>query len=172
VLFCSDGWKKRAVGKGVPSSTPTTVVEAAGVPRQGADGHGGREGPGGRGPARKLLAMHVTTAATERDWSEWGRMYTQIRNALSIKRAKKMVTINAQLGGMVDGNEGELYELEWIGEGGVGGGRERVKPSSSRCRGGSAHRGSTLGQHTGEGGCRLTASKHNELCVCGPSGRP
>ena len=104
--------------------------------------------------------MHVTTAAAERDWSEWGRMYTPIRNTLSIKRAK-MATIHSQLGGMVDGNEGELYELEWIGEGGVGGGRERVKPVAGGF--------STPGQHIGaahRGGRVQVDSEQTQRTVC------
>jgi hypothetical protein len=56
VLFCSDGWKKRAVGKGVPSSTPNR-----GRSRQ-VSHKALMAMEGGRGPARKLLAMHVTTA--------------------------------------------------------------------------------------------------------------
>ncbi len=83
--------------------------------------------------ARKLLAMHVTIAAAERNWSEWGRMYTPIRNALSIYRAKKMVTINAQLGGEGGGGAGgAARDGVKIGRvrGGVVGGN-----GASRCRG-------------------------------------
>jgi hAT family C-terminal dimerisation region len=40
----------------------------------------------------KLLAMHPTSASTERNWSLWGRVYTAARNALSLDRARKITT--------------------------------------------------------------------------------
>ncbi len=62
--------------------------------------------------ARRLLAVHVTTAAAERNWSVWGRTYTNIRNALSIDRANTppapALTISALLG--VEEEEVELVE--------------------------------------------------------------
>jgi hypothetical protein len=42
--------------------------------------------------ALKLLSMHPTSASTERNWSLWGRVYTAARNALSLERARKMIT--------------------------------------------------------------------------------
>ncbi|KAJ9517029.1 hypothetical protein QJQ45_002543 [Haematococcus lacustris] len=39
--------------------------------------------------ACKLLAVHVTSAASERNWSAWGRLYTAARNRLGMERAKK-----------------------------------------------------------------------------------
>lgn len=47
------------------------------------------------GAAVRLLSAHVTTAAAERNWSAWGRTYTNIRNRLGIKTAEKMVYIKA-----------------------------------------------------------------------------
>jgi hAT family C-terminal dimerisation region len=43
--------------------------------------------------ARRVLSAHVTTAATERDWSMWGRVYNSTRNALGQDRAKKMIAV-------------------------------------------------------------------------------
>ena len=45
--------------------------------------------------AVKLLSVHVTSAAAERNWSAWGRIYTNIRNRLGIDTARKMVYIKA-----------------------------------------------------------------------------
>ena len=45
--------------------------------------------------AVKLLSVHVTSAAAERNWSAWGRIYTNIRNRLGIDKARKMVYIKA-----------------------------------------------------------------------------
>jgi hypothetical protein len=39
----------------------------------------------------RLLSLHPTSAATERNWSLWGRVYTSARNALGLKRAKKLI---------------------------------------------------------------------------------
>jgi hypothetical protein len=40
----------------------------------------------------RLLCLHATSAATERNWSLWGRVYTSARNALGLERAKKLIT--------------------------------------------------------------------------------
>jgi hypothetical protein len=39
----------------------------------------------------RLLSLHPTSAATERNWSLWGRVYTSARNALGLERAKKLI---------------------------------------------------------------------------------
>ena len=49
-----------------------------------------------RDVALKLLSCHATSAATERNWSLWGRMYTSARSALGMERAKCMIAICAQ----------------------------------------------------------------------------
>jgi hypothetical protein len=43
--------------------------------------------------AVKLLAAHVTTAAAERNWSLWGRIYQAARSSLAIKTAEKVAFI-------------------------------------------------------------------------------
>jgi hypothetical protein len=47
--------------------------------------------------ARQLLTLHVTTAAAERNWSAWGRLYTALRNQLGLEKAEKMVFIKANM---------------------------------------------------------------------------
>jgi hypothetical protein len=42
--------------------------------------------------ACRLLSLHPTSAATERNWSLWGRGYTAARSRLGIERAKKLMT--------------------------------------------------------------------------------
>jgi hypothetical protein len=39
--------------------------------------------------ALRVMSVHPTSAATERNWSLWGRVYT---SALGLERAKKMIT--------------------------------------------------------------------------------
>ena len=48
--------------------------------------------------AVRLLAVHVTSAATERNWSAWGRVYIKAHNRLGIDVTTKLVAIKANLG--------------------------------------------------------------------------
>ncbi len=43
--------------------------------------------------AVRLLSMHATSCASERNWSLWGSVYTKTRNRLSISRAEKLIFI-------------------------------------------------------------------------------
>ncbi|KAJ9511011.1 hypothetical protein QJQ45_002810 [Haematococcus lacustris] len=47
--------------------------------------------------AGRLLSMHVTTAAAERNWSSWGNTYDAGRAQLGIESAEKMVYIKANI---------------------------------------------------------------------------
>ncbi|KAJ9532124.1 hypothetical protein QJQ45_003841 [Haematococcus lacustris] len=47
--------------------------------------------------ATRLLSMHVTTAAAERNWSAWGLTYEAGRAQLGIEKAEKMIYINANI---------------------------------------------------------------------------
>ncbi|KAJ9508861.1 hypothetical protein QJQ45_028178 [Haematococcus lacustris] len=47
--------------------------------------------------AVRLLAMHVTTAAAERNWSSWGNTYNAGRSQLDVATAEKMVFIKANI---------------------------------------------------------------------------
>jgi hypothetical protein len=43
--------------------------------------------------AQRLLTMHTTSCASERNWSVWGQIYTKTRSRLAIERAEKLVFI-------------------------------------------------------------------------------
>jgi hypothetical protein len=43
----------------------------------------------------RLLSMHTSTAAAEHNWSAWGRVYTSLRNRLSLQAAQMMVSVKA-----------------------------------------------------------------------------
>lgn len=45
--------------------------------------------------AVRLLSAHATSAATERNWSLWGRMYCSARSSLGMDRAKALIAICA-----------------------------------------------------------------------------
>ncbi|KAJ9505608.1 hypothetical protein QJQ45_011235 [Haematococcus lacustris] len=47
--------------------------------------------------ATRLLSMHITTAAAERNWSVWGQYYDAGRSQLGINKAELMVYINANI---------------------------------------------------------------------------
>jgi hypothetical protein len=41
----------------------------------------------------KLLSMHATACASERNWSKWGRLYDKFLSALSLLKGEIMVFI-------------------------------------------------------------------------------
>jgi hypothetical protein len=43
--------------------------------------------------AMRLLSMHATACASERNWSKWGRLYDKFRSALSLLKGEMMVII-------------------------------------------------------------------------------
>ncbi len=43
--------------------------------------------------ANRLLKVHVTTAAAERNWSSWGRTCTSLRNRLKIETASMLISV-------------------------------------------------------------------------------
>ena len=46
--------------------------------------------------AVRLISMHVTSAAAERNWSIWGQVYADLRrNRLSVEKANMLVSIMA-----------------------------------------------------------------------------
>jgi hypothetical protein len=53
----------------------------------------GRQCPALAKVAVRLLSMHATACACERDWSKWGNLYHKYRNALSLKKGEMMVFI-------------------------------------------------------------------------------
>ena len=48
-----------------------------------------------RDVALRLLCAHATSAAPERNWSLWGRIYCAARSKLGIEKAKKLIAICA-----------------------------------------------------------------------------
>jgi hypothetical protein len=47
--------------------------------------------------AVRLLGMHVTTCASERDWSYWGNVYVKARSRLAISKGEKIVFIKGNV---------------------------------------------------------------------------
>lgn len=47
--------------------------------------------------AARLLSMHATSAAAERNWSAWGRNYTSLRNSLKMETAEKLIYVKANM---------------------------------------------------------------------------
>ena len=45
--------------------------------------------------ARRLLSLHATSAAPERNWSHWGRLYRKDRSSLALTRAEKLVAVSS-----------------------------------------------------------------------------
>ena len=43
--------------------------------------------------ANRLLRMHASTCASERNWSLWGNLFTKARNRLGLERAEKLIYI-------------------------------------------------------------------------------
>ncbi|KAJ9527915.1 hypothetical protein QJQ45_005636 [Haematococcus lacustris] len=48
--------------------------------------------------ASRLLGVHATSAASERNWSAWGRLFTSARTRLTLERAKMLIYIKANAG--------------------------------------------------------------------------
>jgi hypothetical protein len=60
----------------------------------------------------KLLSFHVTSCATERNWSVWGRLCAETTNRRVLERAAKLATImTSSTGTPAAATEQELLEL-------------------------------------------------------------
>lgn len=55
--------------------------------------YGSQEFPIMAAAARRLLSAHATTAAAERNWSSWGKVYVGSRSRLKISKAEKLIFI-------------------------------------------------------------------------------
>jgi hypothetical protein len=53
----------------------------------------GEDIPELRNVAVRLLSAHATSAASERNWSLWGRTYCAARSSLGMQRAKALIAI-------------------------------------------------------------------------------
>jgi hypothetical protein len=60
--------------------------------------------------AVKLLSWHVTSCASERNWSLWGNIYVKARNRLGLERATKLVAIrgNSKQGTVMEAEDEEV----------------------------------------------------------------
>lgn len=58
--------------------------------------------------AKRLLAMHVTSAAAERNWSAWGRQFTAPRSGMKLSTGEMLIYIQANSG---EDHEGVDHEL-------------------------------------------------------------
>ena len=47
--------------------------------------------------AERLLGMHITSGASERNWSDWGHLYTKYRARMSLKLGEKLIFIRANM---------------------------------------------------------------------------
>jgi len=61
---------------------------------------------------RRLLSLHATSAAPERNWSHWGRMYRKDRSSLALTRAEKLVVSSAAKVANKDNISWEEKEME------------------------------------------------------------
>ncbi|KAG1664931.1 hypothetical protein FOA52_004453 [Chlamydomonas sp. UWO 241] len=60
--------------------------------------------------ADRLLSMHATSAASERNWSVWGQIYTKYKMRLGLIKAGKIVYIRGN-STIVAGEDNELEEV-------------------------------------------------------------
>ncbi|KAJ9509524.1 hypothetical protein QJQ45_001972 [Haematococcus lacustris] len=113
------GWKDDKVAMaaalfppGPPNASGEMVVEAVAA-RRNFWRKAANNFPLLAAAACKLLAVQVTSAASERNWSAWGRLYTAARNRLGMERAKKLIFIkaNADCNGCNGGADAELLAL-------------------------------------------------------------
>jgi hypothetical protein len=74
--------------------------------------------------ARRLLAMHTTACAAERNWSLWGGVYTKGRNRLNLTLGEMIVFVKGNLRGAEGQDEEvllrELYQLQPAEDGAAG----------------------------------------------------
>lgn len=66
--------------------------------------------------ARRLLPRHVTSAAAERNWSQWGLVFHKLRNRLSLDKAGKLVFIAGNKGCLVSSNPEHAVVLSLLEE--------------------------------------------------------
>jgi hypothetical protein len=82
-----------------------------------------------RDVALRLLSAHATSAAPERNWSLWGRVYCAARSALGMQRAKALIAICADERAKVSPSEAFEIALSVV--------EENVSPQGAYAGGGS-----------------------------------
>ena len=55
----------------------------------------GKEYPTLSPTARRLLSLHATSCAPERNWSHWGKLYRKDRSSLALSRAEKLIAVSS-----------------------------------------------------------------------------
>ena len=55
--------------------------------------------------AARLLSAHVTSCATERNWSLFGNIFSKTKNRLALERAKKLAFIRGNSKGSTGADE-------------------------------------------------------------------
>jgi hypothetical protein len=60
--------------------------------------------------ADRLLSMHATSAATERNWSVWGQIYTKYKTCLGLVKGSKIVYVRCN-SKFVDEDDNEIAEI-------------------------------------------------------------
>jgi hypothetical protein len=60
--------------------------------------------------ADRLLSMHATSAATERNWSVWGQIYTKYKTRLGLVKGSKIVYVRCN-SKFVDEDDNEIAEI-------------------------------------------------------------
>jgi hypothetical protein len=97
----------------------TTVISTASASRRALvwESYGAPRFPLLAKVAKRTLAMHATSCASERNWSLWGSVYTKARNQLAIERAAKLIYIRENCGAAVTpaDDEDEVI-MELLGE--------------------------------------------------------
>ncbi|KAG1661754.1 hypothetical protein FOA52_004813 [Chlamydomonas sp. UWO 241] len=68
--------------------------------------------------ADRLLSVHATSAASERNWSVWGHIFTKYRTRLGLIKGEMLVFIrgNSETVIITDGDEFEEISLEMLEE--------------------------------------------------------
>ena len=59
--------------------------------------------------AAKLLCMHPTACACERNWSAWDQLYTKLRSKMAVMRTRKLIYVHSN--GKESGKEREDMDL-------------------------------------------------------------
>ena len=95
--------------------TGAVVITPASQRRGWWASYGAREYPFLADAALRLLSVHPTACAAERNWSVWGQVYTKLRSRLSLKLAQDIVFIRGNRAANVSGQE-ELVMLQMLEE--------------------------------------------------------
>jgi hypothetical protein len=77
---------------------------------------GAKEWPWLAKAAVRLLAMHATSCAAERNWSLWGSTFVKSRNRLAIDRANKLIFLRGNNNAANQSKPDEEITMDLMGE--------------------------------------------------------